>query len=80
MTRALANAARLTPQIRLAQAVSQFEADLSTEQKANFYQNRDHSSKLPPSISDVMPLRVRLREECLQKMKVGQVVLLSLLL
>jgi hypothetical protein len=36
MSGALANASRLKPEIRLAQAVSQFEADLSSEQKATF--------------------------------------------
>ena len=34
MSAAVANASRLKPEIRLAQAVSQFEADLSSEQKA----------------------------------------------
>jgi ankyrin repeat domain-containing protein 50 len=36
MSSVLANASRLKPEIRLAQAVSQFEADLSNEQKTSF--------------------------------------------
>jgi hypothetical protein len=36
MSALLANAPRLKPEIRLQQAVSQFEADLSSEHKAAF--------------------------------------------
>jgi hypothetical protein len=36
MSYVLANASRLKPEIRLAQAVSQFEADLSIERKIAF--------------------------------------------
>jgi hypothetical protein len=39
----LANASRLKSEIRLAQAVSQFEADLSSEQKATFCTYRSQS-------------------------------------
>src|SRR5215469_6439066 len=56
MSTALAKASQLKPELRLAQAVSQFEADLSTEQKARFrgHQSQWHDS--PPDTSDVMRL------------------------
>jgi len=56
MSRALASAAPLKAEIRLAQAVSLFEADLSTEQKATFRTYRSHSRISPPDIRDVMRL------------------------
>jgi ankyrin repeat domain-containing protein 50 len=52
----LANASRLKPEIRLAQAVSQFEADLSGEQKTSFRTYRSQSRDSPPDHSDVMRL------------------------
>ena len=56
MSYVLANASRLKPEIRLAQAVSQFEADLSSEQKASFRTYRSQSCDYPPGPSDVMRL------------------------
>jgi len=56
MSSALAETARLKPEIRLAQAVSQFEAELSGEQKSTFRQCRNSSLKSPPTIHDVMRL------------------------
>jgi hypothetical protein len=53
MSSALTNASRLKPEIRLAQAISQFEADLSSEQKASFRTSRSQSS---PVLDDVMRL------------------------
>jgi ankyrin repeat domain-containing protein 50 len=50
----LPHAGRLKPEIRLAQAVSEFEAALSKEQKAEFRTSRSTALKAPPSISDVM--------------------------
>jgi hypothetical protein len=52
----LSSASRLKPEIRLAQAVSQFEADLSSEQKAVFRSNRSRSRDSLPDCSDVMGL------------------------
>ena len=52
----LANASRLKSEIRLAQAVSQFEADLSSEQKATFCTYRSQSLHTSPDSSDVMRL------------------------
>lgn len=56
MSSALAKAAPLKAEIRLAQAISQFEADLSTEQKATFGAYRSRACKAPPVIHDVMQL------------------------
>jgi len=52
----LASASRLKPEIRLAQAVSQFEVDLSSEQKTTFNTYRSQSLQSPPDPSDVMRL------------------------
>ena len=56
MSYALANASRLKPDIRLAQAVSQFEADLSSEQKTRFNTYKSQSRDSPPGLSDIMRL------------------------
>ena len=54
MSNALANASPLKPEIRLAQAVSEFEADLSSEQKAIFRTYSSQSRNTHPTLSDVM--------------------------
>jgi ankyrin repeat domain-containing protein 50 len=56
MSVVLSNASRLKPNIRLAQAVSQFEADLSSEQKATFRTYRSQPRDSPPDPNDVMRL------------------------
>ncbi|USP79227.1 Arp, Ankyrin repeat protein [Curvularia clavata] len=56
MSSALAKASPLKPEIRLAQAVSEFEADLSNEQKATFRTLRSQSLSTTPSLQDVMRL------------------------
>src|SRR4030081_1535543 len=56
MSSVLANAARLKPEIRLAQAVSHFEADLSTEHKARFNIYRSQSRDSLPDPNDVMQI------------------------
>lgn len=56
MSGPLASASRLKPEIRLAQAVSQFEADLSNEQKTTFHTYRSQSLDSSPNSSDVMRL------------------------
>jgi len=56
MSTALASAGQLKPEIRLADAISQFEADLSTEQKATFRAFRTQLLDSPPDTSDVMRL------------------------
>jgi hypothetical protein len=52
----LGNARPLKPEIRLALAVSQFQADLSSEQKASFRTYESQSRNSPPSHSNVMQL------------------------
>ncbi|KAH8801365.1 hypothetical protein F5884DRAFT_512877 [Xylogone sp. PMI_703] len=56
MSIALSQASQLKAEIRLAQAVSQFEADLSRDQKAAFGTYRAQMLKSPPTIKDVMHL------------------------
>ncbi|USP72976.1 Arp Ankyrin repeat protein [Curvularia clavata] len=56
MSTALAKVAPLKPEIRLGQVVSEFEADLSTEQKVEFQALRLQSSKAAPDQNDVMRL------------------------
>lgn len=56
MSLALRSASRLKPEIRLAQAISEFEADLSGEQKAAFRNNKAKAVHSPPDIEDVLHL------------------------
>ena len=56
MSLALARSAPLKAEIRLAQAVSEFEADLSTQQKVALHAQRSQTCTAPPSIQDVMRL------------------------
>lgn len=53
---ALEKARPLKVELRLAQAVSQFEAELPADQKAAFRAQRSHSCRSPPTIHDVMRL------------------------
>ncbi|KAF4630078.1 hypothetical protein G7Y89_g8066 [Cudoniella acicularis] len=52
----LRGASHIKPEIRLAQAVSQFEADLPSEQKAAFRTSRFQVHNSPPGVRDVMRL------------------------
>ena len=56
MSLALVKASKLKPEIRLAQAISQFEADLSPQQKTELHEYRQQMLKNPPDPSDVMRL------------------------
>ncbi|KAF2668424.1 hypothetical protein BT63DRAFT_354509, partial [Microthyrium microscopicum] len=56
MSTAVANAARLKPELRLAQAVSRFEADLSREQKDALRSQRSQLQASSPDASDVIRL------------------------
>jgi hypothetical protein len=56
MSSALVHAGRLKPDVRLAQAISHFVADLSAEQKQVFNSYREQACSSAPSISDVMRL------------------------
>jgi hypothetical protein len=54
MAMIVSNAARLKPEIRLAEAISQFEACLSDNQKATFRNQRAQTLKSPPDTTEVM--------------------------
>lgn len=54
MSKALSSAGRLKPDIRLAQAVSEFEASLSSDDKARLRSSKSQSRSSPPSVDDVM--------------------------
>ncbi|KAK0513020.1 hypothetical protein JMJ35_005037 [Cladonia borealis] len=56
MALALRKASKLKPEIRLAQAVSHFEADLSPQQKTELHAYRQQMLENPPDPSDVMRL------------------------
>jgi hypothetical protein len=56
MSGALAKASSLKPEIRLAQAISEFEAELSNEQKSTFRTLKSQSISTPPDSHDVMRL------------------------
>lgn len=69
MSDAVANASRLRPEIRLAQAVSQFEADLSDKQKIAFCALKSQSRTSTPDPSDVMRLTAEI--DCQMSRKVS---------
>ncbi|KAI3011170.1 hypothetical protein CBS147346_1371 [Aspergillus niger] len=54
MTTALTKAARLKPEVRLGQAISEFQADCSSREKATLRSYQ--AAGVPPSIRDVMQL------------------------
>ncbi|KAB5525721.1 NACHT domain protein [Coniochaeta sp. 2T2.1] len=56
MSLVLSRASTLKPELRLAQAISEFQKDLSTEQRAAFCSTRDKSVRSPPNYEDVMRL------------------------
>lgn len=66
MALALSNAGRLTADIRLAQAVSNYEASLSDSQKAEFRTLRHKTKATAPGADDVMKLTAEIDR------KVGQ--------
>jgi hypothetical protein len=71
MAMILSNAARLKPEIRLAQAISQFETSLPTAQKKDFKLEKAKSLKKAPDTCDVMQItaeidqRITRRHRCL---------------
>jgi len=67
MSNVVANASRLKPEIRLAQAVSQFEADLSDKQKTAFRTLRSQSRNFPPDPSDVIRLTAEMDRQMSRK-------------
>ena len=72
MSNVLANASRLKPEIRLAQAVSQFDADLSSDQKATLRTYRSQIQDVPPGPSDVMRLTAEIDRRATGKMGGGR--------
>lgn len=56
MALSLRDRSPLKPEIRLAQAVSEFEAILTSEQKVSFSTSRSSAASTTPSMSDVMRL------------------------
>ncbi|KAF2800530.1 hypothetical protein K505DRAFT_292564 [Melanomma pulvis-pyrius CBS 109.77] len=67
MSDALARALSLKPEIRLGQAVSKFEADLSNEEKSKFRMLRSQSLSKIPSPSDVMRLTAEVNRRISKK-------------
>ncbi|KAI9683027.1 MAG: hypothetical protein M1822_006220 [Bathelium mastoideum] len=67
MSTALSAASRLKPDIRLAQAISEFVADLSTEQKTAFNNYRSQACTTPPGPGDVMRLTAELDHQIFAK-------------
>jgi hypothetical protein len=72
MSGVVANASRLKPEIRLAQAVSEFEADLSSEQKTSLRAYRSLLRGAPPGPSDVMCLTAEIDRRACAKMGGGR--------
>ena len=68
----LANFSRLKPEIRLAQAVSQFDADLSSDQKATLRTYRSQIQDDPPGPSDVMRLTAEIDRRTTGRMGGGR--------
>lgn len=67
MALALSNAGRLTADIRLAQAVSNYEASLSDPQKAEFRALRYRTRNMAPGADDVMKLTAEMDQQARQK-------------
>jgi hypothetical protein len=72
MSNVLANASRLKPEIRLAQAISQFDADLSSDQKATLRTYRSQIQDVPPGPSDVMRLTAEIDRHATRKIGGGR--------
>ena len=60
MATIIAKAARLKPEIRLAEAISQFEGSLSSHEKAFFRNERAQACLSSPSMADVMRLTAQI--------------------
>lgn len=62
MALALRRAGRLTPEIRLAQAISQFEASLSDRAKADFKTLKSQAQNSTPGVQDVMTVTAEMNK------------------
>lgn len=60
MSRALASAAALKADIRLAQAVSEFEADLQGDAKREFSLSKSLTVSSPPTVKSVLQLTAKI--------------------
>ncbi|KAJ5116102.1 hypothetical protein N7456_000450 [Penicillium angulare] len=69
LPRALIPAPRLSAALRLAQAVSAYEADLTRDQKEEFNHHRLRAREKPPSIQDVMRLTADIDEQLSSKIR-----------
>lgn len=58
---------QLEPELRLADAISKFEADLSDAQKAEFRSTRSRSLQSPPDLNDVNRLTAELNLQISRK-------------
>ncbi|KAJ6036365.1 hypothetical protein N7540_000644 [Penicillium herquei] len=65
MSQTLATASRLKPEIRLAQALSVFEADLPNEQKKSFHNEKAQACQKPPTSQDVLRLIAQIDQRAL---------------
>lgn len=72
MSLALAKAAPLKAEIRLGQAISQFDASLSAEEKAALWAYRARLSKSPPDTHDVMRLTAEIDRRAAEKRTGGR--------
>lgn len=62
MALVLRRAGRLTPEIRLAQAISQFEASLSDRAKADFKILKSQAQNSTPGVQDVMAVTAEINK------------------
>ncbi|KAJ5288755.1 hypothetical protein N7478_001785 [Penicillium angulare] len=69
LPRTLIPAPRLSAALRLAQAVSAYEADLTRDQKEEFNHHRLRANEKPPSIQDVMRLTADIDEQLSSKIR-----------
>ncbi|KAK2729382.1 nacht domain protein [Colletotrichum kahawae] len=67
MSLALHHASSLRTEIRLAQAVSEFEAGLDTRQKAAFKNTQSTARTTPPTLNDVMNVTAEIDKQAHQK-------------
>jgi hypothetical protein len=67
MSSAIARASTLKADIRLAQAISEFEADLSNEQKSTFRALKSQSLSKTPGPGDVMRLTAEINHRISKK-------------
>ncbi|KAF2008618.1 hypothetical protein BU24DRAFT_360102, partial [Aaosphaeria arxii CBS 175.79] len=68
MSRAFIQASALKPDIRLAQAVSEFQADLSSEEKAKFQSQRSQFAAASPVLDDVMRVTAEVNRQTSRKL------------